>query len=63
MLAQLLDMTNETNCILPPGPLFYYHLQMALMMNTELRSTSPSNATMSGRVSETICVGDSYRGT
>ena len=30
MLAQLLGKMNATNCVLPPGPLFYRHLQMAL---------------------------------
>jgi len=27
MLAQLLGKMNATNCVLPPGPLFYCHLQ------------------------------------
>ena len=26
MLAQLLGKMNATNCVLPPGPLFYRHL-------------------------------------
>ena len=30
MLVQLLGKMNATNCVLPPGPLFYCHLQMAL---------------------------------
>ena len=38
MLAQLLGKMNATNCILPPGPLFYRHLQMALT-NTLERSS------------------------
>ena len=38
MLAQLLGKMNATNCVLPPGPLFYRHLQMALTNTLEQSS-------------------------
>ena len=38
MLAQLLGKMNVTNCVLPPGPLFYRHLQMALTNTLEQSS-------------------------
>jgi len=38
MLAQLLGKMNATNCVLPPGPLFYRHLQIALTNTLEQSS-------------------------
>jgi len=38
MLVQLLGKMNATNCVLPPGPLFYRHLQMALTSTLEQSS-------------------------
>ncbi|XP_065902413.1 uncharacterized protein [Dysidea avara] len=38
MLAQLLGKMNATNCVLPPGPLFYRYLQMALTNTLEQSS-------------------------
>ena len=38
MLAQLLGKMNATNCALPPRPLFYCHLQMALTNTLEQSS-------------------------
>ena len=54
MLTQLLGKMTATNCVLPPGPLFYRHIQIALT-NTGaevpmLRSTSPSHTRLPGRV-------------
>ena len=40
ILAQLLGKMNATNCVLPPGPLFYCHLQISMALTNTLDQSS-----------------------